>query len=50
MNPPHVNVHHGPVEYDILTLQAKHRSQVVWNGDLRGEEACLYARQADKEF
>lgn len=45
-----MTLHPGPEVYDVLTLQAKHRSQSVWNGTLRGAEACLHPRRADREF
>ncbi|KAG5616704.1 hypothetical protein H5410_016528, partial [Solanum commersonii] len=31
----------GPIEYDVLTLQDKHRSQKIWNGEISVTETRL---------
>ncbi|XP_060183316.1 protein MAIN-LIKE 2-like [Lycium barbarum] len=50
MDHPTVTVHPGPENYDVLILQQQHRSQVVWDGNLTGQDACLTIRRANYEF
>ncbi|KAK4737369.1 hypothetical protein R3W88_001066 [Solanum pinnatisectum] len=40
----------GPIEYDVLTLQDKHRSQKIWNGEISASESRLIVRRHDYDL
>ncbi|KAG5601491.1 hypothetical protein H5410_032861 [Solanum commersonii] len=40
----------GPIEYDVLTLQDKHRSQKIWNGEIYATETRLIVQRHDYDL